>query len=104
METVAMCKPYSKKKLTDDEILFNYRLSRERLVTGNVIGIWTIRFRIFVSRANLTPDKAAVVVMAALALHSFFRFESHQALGRVQGSNLITRLPVTFGSKIDKTQ
>ena len=32
-------KPDSKTELTDEEILFNYRLSRERDVTENASGI-----------------------------------------------------------------
>ena len=40
-------KPYSKKNLTDEENLFNCRLSRKRRVTENVIAIWINRIRIF---------------------------------------------------------
>ena len=58
----------SKKTLTHEEILFNYRLSRNRCVAKNVSGILISRSKIFASRGNLAPDKALVAVMAAIAL------------------------------------
>lgn len=66
-------KPGSKKKLNDQEILFNYHFSRERRVTGNVTGIWIDRYKIFADRPELTPDKASVVVMTTLKLHNLLR-------------------------------
>ena len=56
-------KPYSKKNLNDDEILFNYRLSKKRRVTENVFEIWINRFRIFANRATFTRNRASVVAM-----------------------------------------
>ena len=49
-------KPYTKKNLTDEEILFNYRLPRKKHATENVFEIGLNKFRIFPNRATLTPD------------------------------------------------
>ena len=51
-------KSFRKNTLTDKEIHFNYRLSRNRCVTENVFGIWFNQFRIFGSRAILASNKA----------------------------------------------
>ena len=56
-------KPYSRKILIDEEILFSYCLSRKRRVTENGFEIWINRFRIFVNRTTLTPDTASVAVV-----------------------------------------
>ena len=69
-------KPYTKKKLTDKKIVFNERLSRKRRTTKYVFGMWINRFRIFAKRANLTPDKASVVAMAAPAKYNLLRFKA----------------------------
>lgn len=45
-------KSYSKKTLTDEEILFNYALSGNRFVTENKFGIWDNRCKIFERKAT----------------------------------------------------
>ena len=69
--SVSSMKSYSKKNLTVEEILFNYRLFRGRRVTDSVIAIWITRFKSFENLANMIPDKVSVVLMATTALHSF---------------------------------
>ena len=63
-------KPYAQRQLTDEKRIFNYRLSRFRRVTENAFGIWANRFRLFLGRCNLSPDKACVSTLASLALHN----------------------------------
>ena len=40
-----MIKPYSGRSLSDEQIVFNYRLSRFRRCSENAFGIWASRFR-----------------------------------------------------------
>ena len=62
--------PYSEKKLADEEIFFNYRISSKRCVTENAFRIWNNRFRIFGKRASLTPNVDLVLLMAILELRN----------------------------------
>ena len=66
-------KPYVLKNASDMERIFDYRLSRFKRISENRFGIWSNRFRLFSTRALLTPDKAAIAIMASLALHNMLR-------------------------------
>ena len=39
-----------------------------------MLGIWINKFKIFASRASSAPDKALIIVMAALAFRNLLRF------------------------------
>ena len=65
-------KPFRQSELDSTaKIIFNYRLSRARLVTENCFGILSQRFRIFRTRINLTPKRVESVEMAICALHNY---------------------------------
>jgi len=64
-------KPYAVRGLTEDQRIFNYRLSRARRVVENAFGILGSRFRIFGKAIPLGPHKVQKVVMAACCLHNF---------------------------------
>ena len=66
-------KSYSKKNLTEEELLFHYRHPRKRRLIENVFGIRIDRFRIFGIRATLTP--AWLVAIVTLELHNFLRLK-----------------------------
>lgn len=68
-----LMKPYSRKDLTYERKIFNYRLSRARRVVENAFGILANRFRIFHTAINLSVDKVENVVMACCVLHNFLR-------------------------------
>ena len=66
--------PYCKKgPLSDEERVFNYRLSRFRRCSENAFGIWAKRFQLFANRAALRPGKIEIVVMASLVIHNMLR-------------------------------
>ena len=65
--------PCSKKALTVEEILFNYCLSRNRCVIGNVFGIWINRFRIFAGRASFKSSRPDVFCKKGV-LRNFAKF------------------------------
>ena len=65
-----MTKPYSKRFLDDDSLVYNYRVSRLRRVSENCFGIFVARFRLFLSGINLKMDNVIYVVLAAVVLHN----------------------------------
>lgn len=69
-----LMKPYSHHGLlTDDETIFNYRLSRARRVVENAFGIMVSRFRIFTRPIDLIPEKADEIVKGTCSLHNWLR-------------------------------
>ena len=71
-------KPYPHKGLSDIQRIFNYRLSRFRRITENAFGIWANRFRVFLTRNNLSPDKATDIALATIVLHNMLRTTSRE--------------------------
>jgi len=66
-----LMKPYGSKNLTQQQRIYNYRLSRARRVVENAFGILSSRFRVFGKAIALAPDKVQIIVMAACCLHNF---------------------------------
>jgi hypothetical protein len=60
-----------KNTLTDDEKLFNYRMSRPRLTSENTFGGTVQTFRIFHRKIYLNPDSTRDVVYATCVLHNY---------------------------------
>lgn len=65
-----LLKPFPNKNLTDEQRIFNYRLSRARRISENAFGILATRFRIFYSMITIHPDRAKIIVRACCALHN----------------------------------
>lgn len=77
-------KPYPFRKLTQEQRIFNYRLSRARRVVENTFGILANRFRLLLSTIPLSPDKATIITQACCVLHNFL----HKEMGSTYlGSN-----------------
>ena len=72
-------KPYGLKNASDMERVYRYRLSRFRKISENGFGIWSKRFRLFSTRALLTPGKAVIAIIASLALHNMLRTKSSES-------------------------
>ena len=72
-------RPYSrgnrKIKLTREEQIFNYRLSRARRTVKNGFGILVQRFRVFNRKLPLIPLKADKVVKACCILYNYLTQE-----------------------------
>ena len=66
-----MIKLYSGRSPSDEQIVFNYRLSRFRRCSENAFGLWESRFRLFLPRMNVknlvTINK---IILAGVALHN----------------------------------
>jgi hypothetical protein len=69
----SLMKPYSRRGLTREERLFNYRLSRARRVVENAFGILAQRFQIFLSTMQHSPDNIQLIAKACMLLHNLMR-------------------------------
>ncbi|XP_071652757.1 uncharacterized protein [Temnothorax longispinosus] len=68
-----LMRPYPKKvnRLTNEERIFNYRLSRARLCIENAFGILTSRWRILHRRISCSVQNAEKICKALVCLHNF---------------------------------
>ena len=71
-----LMKPYPTTRLTQEQRIFNYRLSRARRVVENAFGILATRFRIFRREIEMTPEHASFIVLACVALHNYMMEEA----------------------------
>ncbi|KAG5869621.1 hypothetical protein JTB14_018091 [Gonioctena quinquepunctata] len=68
-------KPYPFRKMTNEQIIFNYRLSRARRLVKNAFGILANRFRCLLNVSAPCPDKVKIITEACCALHNFLSYE-----------------------------
>lgn len=66
-----LMKPYSGRHLSEDQLIFNYRLSRCRRVVENTFGILAARFRLYHMPIYLNPDKVTDIVQCTTILHNY---------------------------------
>jgi DDE superfamily endonuclease len=66
-----LMKPFHRRGMADEEIVFNYRLSRARRIVENAFGMLANRFRIYRAPIVLRPCAAKEVVLATTVLHNF---------------------------------
>lgn len=70
-----LLRPYSKRSLTNERRIFNYRLSRARRCIENTFGVMVGRFRIFHRVINAYPETVDSIIKAAVTLHNFIKTE-----------------------------
>ncbi|XP_057294737.1 uncharacterized protein LOC130623285 [Hydractinia symbiolongicarpus] len=58
--------------LTENKRIYNYRHSRARRISENLLGILANRWRVFFTTINLEPKHVENIVLSALALHNMF--------------------------------
>ena len=75
----SIMKTFSKRDLTKEERIFNYRLSRARRISENAFGILANRFKFFLSTISLSPENIEKIILASCVLNNYLR------------SNLISR-------------
>lgn len=83
-----LMKPYSTRNLTHEERIFNYRLSRARLVVENAFGILANRFQILLTTMQHHHETVRTIVEAYCILHNLMR----------------TRYPVLQNRLVDRAQ
>ena len=68
-----MIRPFSEKndRMTDDERIFNYRLSRARRVIENTFGILKVKWQILHFCISCSPKNAELIIKALVCLHNF---------------------------------
>lgn len=64
-------RPYPGKILTNEQKVFNYRLSRARRVVENTFGIMVARWYIFTKPINTSLKTAESIVKACVVLHNY---------------------------------
>lgn len=68
-----LMKPFSRRGMQHDEMVFNYRLSRARRVVENAFGILANRFRCLLSAISIDVENVPVLVRTCVMLHNFLR-------------------------------
>ncbi|KAK3922219.1 Protein ALP1-like [Frankliniella fusca] len=63
--------PFKGNNLKDEEMVYNYRLSRARRIVPNAFGLMCSRFRIFFRPIEGCPALVRSGIMCCLALHNF---------------------------------
>ncbi|MCM8858028.1 MAG: transposase family protein [Candidatus Thiodiazotropha sp.] len=68
-----LMKPFSRRNLTNQERIFNYRLSRSRRIVENAFGILGNRFGCLLTTMQQTPKAAETIVLGCCCLHNIMR-------------------------------
>ena len=68
-----LLRPYPGHGLTEEQIIFNYHLSRARRVIEKAFGIMGSRLRIFLQPLKTSDEKNDLIVKAAICLQKFIR-------------------------------
>lgn len=63
-------KPYSRQRLTIEERIFNYRLSKARRCVECAFGIMVAKGRCLKTELQIYPDKVDIVVKCVCLLHN----------------------------------
>ena len=71
-----LMKPFSRRDLTDEELIFNYRLSRGRRVVENAFGILANRFQVLLTTMRQQPGTALKIILACVCLHNLLRIRN----------------------------
>lgn len=64
-----LMKPFSGRNLTEEERIFNYRLTRARRIVENAFGILANRFQCLFTTLQHDPDTVKSLVMSCICLH-----------------------------------
>lgn len=71
--TPNLMKPYSMQGISKRNRIYNYRLSRSRMVVENAFGILSTKFRIFRKEISMYPEGVEKLVLASVVLHNYLR-------------------------------
>ncbi|KAJ8375576.1 hypothetical protein SKAU_G00061560 [Synaphobranchus kaupii] len=71
-----MMRPFPGQRLSPEQRIFNYRLSRARRMVECAFGILASQWRLYRRVLGVSPEVAEVVVKATCILHNFIRWHS----------------------------
>lgn len=117
-----MQRPFPGRNISENQRIFNYRLSRARRVIENAFGILTARWGIFSRPTSASVKTAEAITKAAVCLHNFLRLtnsavycptgfaDSEDGTGRIKpgewrgavrrtGSDAMTNIPPLRGRR-----
>ncbi len=77
--TTYLLKPYPSKNLTVEQRITNYRISRGRRISENILGILGNRWRCFRVPFLLEPEKVKKITLAILVLHNWLRADARSS-------------------------
>lgn len=63
-------RPFPRRNLTNENRIFNYRLSRARRMVECAFGILVKRFNILENKMLVFPEKASIITKACCILHN----------------------------------
>jgi len=69
----SMMTPFTRRNLTHDESIFNYRLSRARGVVDTAFSVLADRFRAIIGTMLQDPETVEDIVLACICLHNLSR-------------------------------
>ncbi len=75
-----LMKPFSQHNMTDEQRIFNYRLSHNERIVENAFGILANRFQCLLSSLSQKPEMVKSIVLACVCLHKLMcmRYPGHQ--------------------------
>lgn len=74
-----LMKPYPGRNQTNEERIFNYRLSSARRTFENAFGIMSAQFQVFRTPIRTSADIAKDITLAAEVLHNYSRSTSRES-------------------------
>lgn len=79
-----LLRPYPRKgRLTPEQNIYNYRLSRARRIIENTFGIIASQWRIYRKPIIASPENAKLMIQATVCLHNWLRRQLNQVLGEL---------------------
>lgn len=81
-----LMRPFPGRALPPEKRVFNYRLSRARLVVENAFGILSSQWRIYRRTVELSPEVAEICVKATCILHNFMRCSEEREVPAVMAA------------------
>ncbi|KAK7158518.1 hypothetical protein R3I94_004979 [Phoxinus phoxinus] len=81
-----LMRPFPGRTLPPERRVFNYRLSRARLVVENAFGILSSQWRMYRRLIEVHPEVAEKCVKATCVLHNFMRYSEGREAPAVMGA------------------